>query len=132
MDLTFHSYQPPGIQLPGPIKELERLSKNFFWTWHPEGIELFRDLDPMLWDKVEQHPQKMLKDTSELLLWQNASDPHYLETLRVFTEKFDAYMAGKPSVYGSVSPERPVAYFCAEYGIHTSLPIYSGGLGILA
>lgn len=132
MDLTFHSFMPPGIKLPEQIKELERLAKNFYWTWHPDGIELFRDLDPMLWDKVEQHAQKMLADTSELLLWQNASDPHYLETLRRFTEKFDAYMAEESKGFNSVTPERPAAYFCAEYGVHTSLPIYSGGLGILA
>jgi starch phosphorylase len=132
MDLTFHSYNPLGINLPEPIKELERLSKNFFWTWHPEGIELFRDLDPMLWDNVEQHAQKMLNDTSQLLLWQNASDPDYLETLRKFIEKFDAYMAEEPKGFNSVTPLRPAAYFCAEYGVHTSLPIYSGGLGILA
>lgn len=132
MDQTFHSYQPPGISLPEPIKDLERLSKNFYWCWHPEGVQLFRDLDSMLWDRVEQHPQKMLSDTSELLLWQNASDPDYLKKLRAFAEKFDAYIAGKPKIYEQVSPERPAAYFCAEYGVHTSLPIYSGGLGILA
>jgi starch phosphorylase len=132
MDLTFHSYQPPGIKLPEPIKDLERLSKNFYWCWHPEGVQLFRDLDSMLWDKVEQHPQKMLSDTSELLLWQNASDPDYLKKLAEFADKFDGYMSGKPKVYDQLSPERPAAYFCAEYGVHTSLPVYSGGLGILA
>ena len=89
MDLTFHSYKPLGIKLPAPLRDLQRLSENFYWTWHPEGIELFRDLDPMLWDKVEQHAQKMLNDTSELLLWQNASDPDYLETLRKFIVKVD-------------------------------------------
>src|SRR5688572_10155469 len=140
MDLTFHSFTQLGIQLPEPIKDLERLSKNFFWSWHPDGTELFCDLDPILWDRVEQHPQKMLSDTSELLLWQKASDRDYLEKLRRFTEKFDAYMSGKSdgsSRSRDGTPEgvtlaNPVAYFCAEYGVHQSLPIYSGGLGILA
>jgi glycogen phosphorylase len=126
MDLTFHSFTPLGIQLPEPIKDLERLSKNFFWSWQPDGTELFRDLDPILWDRVEQHPQKMLSDTSELLLWQKASDPDYLEKLRRFTERFDAYVSAKNS------EEVTIAYFCAEYGVHQSLPVYSGGLGILA
>jgi glycogen phosphorylase len=126
MNLTFHSFTPLGIQLPEPIKDLKRLSKNFFWSWQPDGTELFRDLDPILWDKVEQHPQKMLSDTSELLLWQKASDPDYLEKLRRFTEKFDAYVSAKNI------EEVTIAYFCAEYGVHQSLPIYSGGLGILA
>ena len=119
MDQTFHSYQPVGIKLPEPIKDLERLSKNFYWSWHPEGVQLFRDLDSMLWDKVEQHPQKMLSDTSELLLWQNASDPDYLNKLREFAEKFDGYMAGKPKVFDRVSPERPAA--------QTSSPSTSSG-----
>jgi starch phosphorylase len=130
MDLTFHSFQPLGIELPEPLRVLERLSKNFYWSWHPEGVELFRDLDPLLWNKVEQNPGKMLSDANQLLLWQKASDPDYLAKLERFTAEFDAYMSEPamklPRLDGGI------AYFCAEYGVHNSLPIYSGGLGILA
>lgn len=129
MDQTFHSFQPLGIQLPEPLRVLERISQNFYWSWNVEGNDLFRDLDPILWDKLEQHPQKMLSDTSQLLLWQRASDPDYIAKLERFTAKFDAYMAEPPAKPEGVDQ---VAYFCAEYGVHTSLPIYSGGLGILA
>jgi len=142
MDLTFHSFQPLGIELPEPLRVLERISKNFYWSWNHEGVDLFRDLDPILWERVEEHPQKMLSDTSQLLLWQRAADPDYIAKLERFTAKFDAYMSEPPAVAGGLSRVEgqppttvggsDIAYFCAEYGVHTSLPIYSGGLGILA
>ena len=133
LDQTFHSFQPLGINLPQPLRPLERIAQNFYWSWDPDGVDLFRDLDPLLWDKVEEHPQKMLSDTSELLLWQRAADPDYVAKLERFLARFDAYLAEPPrAVSEQVNADRPVAYFCAEYGVHTSLPIYSGGLGILA
>jgi glycogen phosphorylase len=134
MDLTFHTFSPLGIELPESLKVLDRISKNFYWSWHPEGVELFRELDPVLWDKCEQHPQKVLSEVSEIRIWQNAADADYLAKLERFTEKFDRYMADTAitTVANGPTPENPAAYFCAEYGVHNSLPIYSGGLGILA
>jgi alpha-glucan phosphorylases len=133
MDLTFRSFSPLGIQLPEPLKALERISSNFYWSWRPEGVELFRELSPTLWDKFEQHPQKLLSEVSELRLWQAAADKEYLEKLGNFAEEFDSYMAEKPKAFeNGPTPENPAAYFCAEYGVHNSLPNYSGGLGILA
>ena len=130
MDLTFHSFTPLGFELPEPLKVLERLSKNFYWSWHPEGVELFRDLDPLLWNKAEQNPRRVLSEANQLLLWQKASDPDYLAKLDRFTATFDQYMAQPPAAESNLPGG--VAYFCAEYGVHNSLPIYSGGLGILA
>src|SRR5204862_8260130 len=62
MDRTFHSFTPLGFELPEPLQVLERLSKNFYWSWHPEGVELFRDLDPLLWNKAEQNPRRVLSE----------------------------------------------------------------------
>lgn len=132
MDLTFHTFSPVGIELPAPLADLERIAKNFYWSWQPEGVELFRSIDPALWDKIEQNPLKVLSDASELRLWQKANDANYLDRLKTFITKFDAYLAKPPVSSGSQTSENPAAYFCAEYGIHNSLPIYSGGLGILA
>lgn len=133
MDLTFRSFNPLGIQLPEPIRALDRISKNFYWSWHPEGVELFREIDAKLWDDCEQHPLKMLADAGELRLWQKAAEPDYVEKLNRFAERFDAYMAEHPRYFDNgPTPEHPVAYLCAEYGVHNSLPNYSGGLGILA
>ena len=133
MDLTFHSFQPIGFNLPEPIKELERVAMNFYWSWHPEGIGLFRSIDPQLWDKSEQNPQRFLADVSQLRLWQKANDSDYVGRLNAFSAGLDAYMS-QPAEDFADGPTNanPAAYFCAEYGIHNSLPIYSGGLGILA
>jgi starch phosphorylase len=111
--------------LPEPIKALDELSRNFFWSWNPVGVELFRELDPRLWDDVEQNPRLLLKRIGELRLWQRANDADYVRKLESFTKHFRDYISTS-----ATTPE--IAYFCAEYGVHNSLPNYSGGLGILA
>jgi glycogen phosphorylase len=111
--------------LPKKLEALDRLSLNFFWSWHPEGVALFRDLEPELWEKSEQNPRLLLKSVRELRLWQMAADDDYVARLRAFTTRFDDYIAQS-------NDEASLAYFCAEYGVHNSLPNYSGGLGILA
>ena len=111
--------------LPGKLLALDRISQNFFWSWHPEGVALFRDLEPELWDKCEQNPRLLLINIRELRLWQMAADDDYVARLNTFAKRFDDYIAQMPS-------GTSMAYFCAEYGVHNSLPNYSGGLGILA
>jgi starch phosphorylase len=119
--------------VPAPLLSLERLAWNYWWSWAPDGISIFRDLDPELWDDCEQNPRQLLARTSHYRLAQAAADPLYLERVKRLQELFDAYMsAGAVASSFSITPERPVAYFCAEFGIHNSLPLYSGGLGILA
>ncbi len=121
-------------ELPEDLLALEALSWNYYWSWQPEGTALFRELDPSLWDRCEQNPRLFLTKVKRLRLWQKAADGSYVARLREFKAKFDAYLRepvpqanrSKPAV------ERPIAYFCAEYGVHNSLPNYSGGLGILA
>lgn len=132
MDLTFQSFEPLNIAIPAPIRDLERVARNFYWSWRPEGVELFREIDPALWDKVEQNPLRMLSDASELRLWQRANDSEYVARLNKFVAEFDSYRAIPPVDGNGISSAHPAAYFCAEYGVHNSLPIYSGGLGILA
>lgn len=99
-------------------------------------MNIFQDLDPQLWEKVEQNPRSLLREISDLRLLQKAGDPIYVERVARLKADFDTYMAaGVKSFTGdnrTISAEHPVAYFCAEYGVHNSLPIYSGGLGILA
>ena len=79
--------------LPQKISALDRISQNFYWSWHPEGVELFRSLDPALWDVCEQTPRSLLTRVSELRMWQKAADDNYLARLKYFAEKFDAYVA---------------------------------------
>ena len=95
-------------------------------------MSIFRDLDSRLWEKCEQNPRQMLREISELRLWQKANEPAFIERVNRFAAKLDAYLSEPSNSFGHVTKENPVAYFCAEYGVHNSLPIYSGGLGILA
>lgn len=121
--------------LPFPLQALERLSWNYWWSWSRDGASLFRDLDPDAWEECEHNPRELLRKTSEFRLAQMATDPVYLEQVIKLAENFDRYMSS-PETWNAgatqITPEHPVAYFCAEYGIHNSLPLYSGGLGVLA
>ena len=115
-----------------PLKPLEALAWNYWWSWAPDGAALFRDLDPELWEECEHNPRQLLAKISPYRLAEVASDPVYLERVDRIGRSFDAYMASKARRDSSITPEHPVAYFCAEFGVHNSLPLYSGGLGILA
>ncbi len=128
-DFAIHQELPPALAA------LDRLSMNFYWSWRPEGVALFRELDPALWQHFEQHPQALLENVTELRLWQKAADAEYVGKLERFAAEFDSYMSDDDSSIATgaeISSSNPVAYFCAEYGVHNSLPNYSGGLGILA
>ena len=118
--------------LPEQLRELETISGNFYWSWQTEGAAIFRELDPHCWEKVEQNPRRMLNEVSDFRLWLKACEPQYVERVRMFAARQKNYLAQPPKTYGSATPQNPVAYFCAEYGVHNSLPLYAGGLGILA
>ena len=119
-------------QLDGPLSALNDLALNFYWSWQPEGVELFRAIDPMLWERSEQNPRLLLKSVGELRLLQKGTDTAYIDGLRAFKDRFDSYLDERPVSHGRLTEANPAAYFCAEYGVHNSLPTYSGGLGILA
>jgi starch phosphorylase len=121
--------------LPAPLAPLERLAWNYWWSWAPDGAGVFRDLDPEVWEACEQNARQLLAKTSAYRLAEAAADPVYLERVQRLDQKFQSYMAsgiGWTIDNSKITPERPVAYFCAEFGVHNSLPLYSGGLGILA
>ncbi len=122
----------PDRQLPADLTFLNELSKNFYWSWNEDCVRLFRDIDPSFWDKAEQNPRGFLKDVNELRLWQKAEDVSYIDRLRQAERRFREYLASPPQSFERIDSDNPIAYFCAEYGVHNSLPIYSGGLGILA
>src|ERR1041385_3719901 len=122
-------------KVPAPLAPLERLAWNYWWSWAADGAEIFRDLDPEIWEDCEYNPRQLLAKTSAYRLAEAATDPVYLERVRRIDERFQAYMAsgiGWTIDHPTITAEHPVAYFCAEFGVHNSLPLYSGGLGILA
>jgi starch phosphorylase len=122
-------------KLPAPLAPLERLAWNYWWSWAADGAGVFRDLDPEIWEECEQNPRQLLAKTSAYRLAEAATDPLYLERVRRLDQGFESYMVsgtGWTLDDLKITKERPVAYFCAEFGVHNSLPLYSGGLGILA
>ena len=118
-------------ELPENLAPLDSISRNLYWSWQPEGTALFRDLDPELWDKCEQNARLLLKRLSGLRLWQRSADAAYVERVQRFNDKFQRYLS-ETTNNEQPTTNHSIAYFCAEYGVHNSLPNYSGGLGILA
>jgi len=119
-------------EMPENLQLLEKIAWNFFWAWRPSGAKLFRELEPSLWEECEQNPRLLLKKISQFRLWQKSLDADYVVKLNRFAEELENYLSQPINNFGKITTENPVAYFCAEYGVHNSLPNYSGGLGILA
>ncbi len=127
----------PARQLPPTLQPLEDLSWNYWWSWAPDGPEVFRDLDPNLWQQCEQNPRLLLSQISDLRLTQMGADPAFADRVEKLSERFTAYLSDdqpwpKLQLKPGITRQTPVAYFCAEFGVHNSLSLYSGGLGILA
>lgn len=113
--------------LPEELSGLEKLCKNLWWCWNDSAKALFKAVDSDLWHKSGHNPMVILDSVSLKRYKQLASDSKFLSQMQDVMREFDEYMALK-----SKRVEPSVAYFCMEYGLDTSLKIYSGGLGILA
>ncbi len=122
--------------MPARLRGLVPLAKNLWWSWAPDGRELFRDLDPDAWERLGHNPRRLLMEVPEPRLAQLAADPIYSERVARLVRAFDEYIENRarwtPPPGCEATADRPVAYFSAEFGIHESLPVYSGGLGMLA
>ena len=126
-----------GRELPPTLAPLRELSWNYWWSWAPDGAEVFRDLDPNLWQQWDQNPRLLLTHISDLRLAQVAADPSFADRVQQLYRRFTEYLSDtkpwpKLALAAHITRQNPVAYFCAEFGVHNSLPLYSGGLGILA
>ncbi|WP_373524890.1 alpha-glucan family phosphorylase, partial [Nostoc sp.] len=123
-------------KLPRPLHSLAELAYNFWWSWSPERLSIFRTIDAEKWEQFHHNPVKLLKKVSYERLVQLAVDPHYLQQVRTLTSQFEQYIQQNDTWTTQTVPqirvEQPVAYFSIEYGLHQSLPLYAGGLGILA
>jgi len=120
--------------LPDSLKDLELIAKNMFWSWNPEFWELFKRVDGNLWPDCAHNPVKLLANVSQARLEDLTKNRSFLCELRQAVEKLRSYQEGSTWFENVCSaPTKPtIAYFSAEYGIHECLPIYAGGLGILA
>lgn len=120
--------------VPEPLKDLEFIVHNMFWAWNAEFVDLFKRIDPNLWTQCVHNPVKMLGTVSQARLEDLAQNEGFVYQLKQATDKLKERLE-MPTWYERVYSKeaKPViAYFSAEFGIHESLPIYSGGLGILA
>lgn len=123
------------LRIPARFALLYELAYNLWWTWDPVALDLWRTVDPTLWNQYH-NPIDMLRaldpDTWSALDESETFHDLYTEA----TRRFDEYLADQDTwwtrEHEGELPEGPIAYLCAEYGIHASLPIYSGGLGVLA
>ncbi len=114
-------------KLPERLENLDILSKNLWWCWNQNAIELFKMADPELWTLSNGNPIAML-DMIDLNRYnQLAKDKSFIGKLDEVYAEFEEYMSHKSEAKGP-----SISYFCMEYGLDTSLKIYSGGLGILA
>ncbi len=123
--------------LPPALAGLERLARNYWWSWDVEAQALFRELFPQKWDLSRHNPVLFLRQIYPEDVKQKAADPDYVQRLGRVLARFDAYMQGADAVReigpgAKLDAQHPVGYFSAEFGVHESLRIYSGGLGILA
>jgi starch phosphorylase len=118
-------------RLPASIAPLARIAYNYRWTWLRDGPALFRDLDARLWRRGGANPRWIIETLPPHRLQRLARDPVYVGRVERVAAELDADLA-RPHLPGSISPEKPVAYFCSEFGGHRSLPLYGGGLGVLA
>jgi starch phosphorylase len=120
--------------LPEKLRHLQKLALNLCWTWNHEAMDLFQRIDPELWEATNHNPVKMLGVIIQPRLNALARDEGFVCQLERVVESVDEYMEGETwydKTHGK--PAGPlVAYFSAEFGVTEALPVYSGGLGILA
>ena len=118
-------------RLPGPLAPLARVAFNYRWAWTPGGPETFAMLDRHRWELSGSNPVRLLEEVSPTILSRAAADESYVERCASLERDLLGDLARPPLPQWS-DPSRPVAFLCAEYAIHPSLPLYAGGLGVLA
>jgi starch phosphorylase len=121
--------------LPKAIENLEWLAYNLRWCWDPDTIEVFRRIDRERWEQVYHNPVRLLGEVSQERLEQLAEDPGFMAHLKRATASLKTFLENETwfaRTHKHEVTDMRVAYFSAEFGLSESLPIYSGGLGILA
>ena len=116
-------------RLPEPLSPLARIAYNYRWSWTPGGPGLFRQFGTHRFNLSGENPVRFLRDLPERLLLEAATDDAYLHRVSAVAEVLDDDLA-RPA--RTDLGNGPIAFLCAEFGVHASLPVYSGGLGVLA
>ena len=122
-------------QLPSRISKLTEISNNLWWSWNTDFLKIFKEIDIDLWERVDKNPVKFLKLVSQEKLEQAVLNPSILKQYDKIVDDFEGYMNSKNTWFSKKYPNNKndlIAYFSAEYGLDETIPIYSGGLGILS
>jgi len=120
--------------LPDNLKDLATISENMWWCWNSDAVELFRRLDRDVWEESYHSPKAMLGLVKQGRLEELADDTSFISHMKLVKAELDKYMS-MPTWFDKTFPEykdKKIAYFSTEFAIHESLPIYSGGLGVLS
>jgi starch phosphorylase len=125
---------PAGPPIPERLQRLPELATDLWWTWIPQAREVFRRLDYPLWRQTAHNPVLMLRQLSPEMLALSASDAQFLKLYDGAIDMLDAARAARDTWWKDRHPQAAgtIAYFSAEFALHQSLPIYAGGLGVLA
>ena len=118
-----------AARLPDALAPLARLAYNYRWAWAPRGPDLFERIEPSRWQACGRNPVRLLTEASPAALDRAADDGSLLADMQELTELVQAETRRR---WTSGTPTEPVVFLCSEFGIHASLPVYSGGLGVLA
>lgn len=116
------------------VRKLRELAQNLWWSWQPDIRAVFRELDPELWRSTHHNPVALLARIDAATVQQRVHDLEMTTRINQAHRRLGDYLVGDSwaVTHAGLLRARPVAYFSAEFGIHQSLPIYSGGLGVLA
>jgi starch phosphorylase len=126
---------PTKFNLPRRIARLGELAYNLWWTWNPDAQRLFARIDLNLWEHVSHNPVLFLRQVSRAQLDAQTKDRYYLDYFDRVLKVFDDYLKAQNTWFDKTYPthrNHPIAYFSSEFGMHETLPIYAGGLGVLS
>lgn len=131
----FKTVIPKQFALPRRINRLDQLAYNLWWTWNPEAQRLFQRIDRLLWERVNHNPVRFLQQVNRNRLKAMTQDRYYLDFYDRMLRQFDDYIKANNTWFSKVHSyhdQKTVAYFSTEFGLHETLPIYAGGLGVLS
>jgi starch phosphorylase len=132
---SFRGIRPNHFKLPEQISKLSDLAYNLWWVWEKEAQRLFTMIDAHLWEETYHNPIKFFHQVERARLNAVTYDPYYMEFYEKTMAAFESYLASKETWFHKTYPEQvdnPIAYFSSEFGLHETLPIYAGGLGVLS
>jgi starch phosphorylase len=133
--LNYRTQPPNSFSLPRRIDRLGYLAYNLWWTWNPDVQRLFLRIDPELWERTYHNPVTFLRKVPRSRLNAATNNRYYLEFYDRMMRSFDVYMQSDETWFIQTHPElrdHLIAYFSMEFGLHETLPIYAGGLGVLS